>query len=40
MYSKCKSSEVRGSLVILSNRKQGSVVRSGFLNSTTIDILS
>ena len=38
MYSKCKGPEVGRSLMILSNRKQVGVARTGFLNSRTTDI--
>ena len=37
-YSKCKGPEVGRSLMILSNRKQVGVARTGFLNSRTTDI--
>lgn len=40
MYSKCKDIEVRRNLIILSNRKQGRVVRAGFLHSRITDFLS
>lgn len=38
MYSKCKGPEVGRSLMILSNKKQVGVARTGFLNSRTTDI--